>query len=239
MFGFGKKQDQPQSTIQSEFVEDVAPAAPQVTSVSSASTPSPLMSVSSITLPGAYLHPITKDNGIEYLFINENPMGVPAGKPKERMTGSFGPLPMRTNYDKLLYGTGAAYLTGFFGGGIYGAYRGLQIAQGNSFKIRYNSVLNSIGRHGPRISNSMGVLTMGWALLDNTIYSFRGVSDYYNHISAAFLAGAIFKSTAGVRPALIAGGLMTGVVGSYGLWEQFTSEKKETKIPSLAPAPAA
>ncbi|KAJ3071623.1 hypothetical protein HDU99_002379 [Rhizoclosmatium hyalinum] len=80
---------------------------------------------------------------------------------------------------------------------------------------------------------------MGWALLDNTIYSFRGVSDYYNHISAAFLAGAIFKSTAGVRPALIAGGLMTGVVGSYGLWEQFTSEKKETKIPSLAPAPAA
>ncbi|KAJ3014388.1 UNVERIFIED_CONTAM: Mitochondrial import inner membrane translocase subunit tim23 [Siphonaria sp. JEL0065] len=250
---FGRKPEQPQSSVQSEFVEDAAPSAPQVTSAASH------LSVSVYTLPGAYLHPITKDNGIEYLFINENPMGAPSATPKERLTGSFGPLPMRTNYDKMLYGTGAAYFSGFIGGGIYGAYRGLQIAQGNSFKIRYNSVLNSIGRQGPRISNSMGVLTLGWALLDNTFYSFRDTSDYYNHLSAAFLSGALFKSTgtvfdslfefqlnlvfyllrtAGVRPALIAGGLMTSVVGAYGLWENFASSDTKAKVPSIAPSPA-
>ncbi|TPX77260.1 hypothetical protein CcCBS67573_g01480 [Chytriomyces confervae] len=133
---------------------------------------------------------------------------------------------------------------GFIGGGLYGAYRGLQIAQGNSFNIRYNSVLNSIGRQGPRISNSLGVMTMGWGLLDNLFSSFRGgKSDYYNHVTAAFLSGALFKSTAGLRPALIAGGLMAAVVGGYGLSETFnsTSAKATVKsaLPAVAPAPAA
>ncbi|KAJ3071178.1 Mitochondrial import inner membrane translocase subunit tim23 [Podochytrium sp. JEL0797] len=232
MFGFGKQTEQPTpAKIESEFVSDSESTRAQTTS--------PAMSVSSLTLPGAYLHPITAQSPIEYLFINENPMGAPQGKPKERLTGSFGPLPMRTNYDKLLYGTGAAYFSGFIGGGAYGAIRGLQMAQGSSFKIRFNSVLNSIGRQGPRIANSMGVLTLGWALLDNTLYSWRGeVSDYYNHVGAAFLSGALFKSTAGVRPALIAGGLMSAVVGSYGLWEMSTSEKTKKPVSLPVPAPA-
>jgi import inner membrane translocase subunit TIM23 len=36
---------------------------------------------------------------------------------------------------------------------------------------------------------------MGWAILDNGLESVRGTSDYYNHISAAFLSGFLFKST--------------------------------------------
>ncbi|KAI8842757.1 Tim17/Tim22/Tim23/Pmp24 family-domain-containing protein [Chytriomyces cf. hyalinus JEL632] len=228
-----------QQPVASEFVADAEAAAPQVTSVNSSS-----VSVTRFSLPGSYLHPITENNPSQLLFINDNPMGVPGVQQKERLSGSFGPLPMRTNYDKLLYGTGAAYFSGFIGGGLYGAYRGLQIAQGNSFNIRYNSVLNSIGRQGPRISNSLGVMTMGWGLLDNLFSSFRGgKSDYYNHVTAAFLSGALFKSTAGLRPALIAGGLMATVVGGYGLSETFnsTSAKATVKsaLPAGAPAPAA
>ena len=49
-----------------------------------------------------------KDEEIEYLFIRENPfLPVPEVK-----TGTFGPLPMRTNSDKLQYGTGSMYLLG-------------------------------------------------------------------------------------------------------------------------------
>ncbi|KAI8616464.1 Tim17/Tim22/Tim23/Pmp24 family-domain-containing protein [Chytriomyces sp. MP71] len=235
MFSFSKASaDKP---VQSEFVADAAQHTPEVTSAASSA-----LSVTAFRLPGGqYLHPITKENPVELLFINDNPMGVPTAKPKERLAGSFGPFPMRTNYDKFLYGTGIAYFSGFVGGGLYGAYRGLQIAQGNSFNIRYNSVLNSIGRQGPRISNSMGVLAMGWALLDNSLCSLRnGKSDYYNHLTAAFLSGAIFKSTAGVRPALIAGGLMTAVVGAYGLNEVWTEKKETVKTISISsPLPAA
>jgi hypothetical protein len=59
----------------------------------------------------AALAAFPKDDEIEYLYLNENPFAV---QPAERPTGTFGPLPMRTGYDKLLYGCGAAYLGGNF-----------------------------------------------------------------------------------------------------------------------------
>ena len=46
---------------------------------------------------------------IEYVYLDEHPF---AQKPAARAEGSFGPLPMRTGYDKLLYGCGTAYLGG-------------------------------------------------------------------------------------------------------------------------------
>ena len=48
---------------------------------------------------------------IEYVFLDEHPM-MP--KPAKRPQGTFGFLPMRTGYDKLLYGCGSAYLGGTY-----------------------------------------------------------------------------------------------------------------------------
>jgi hypothetical protein len=57
------------------------------------------------------LHPISpEDSTVKLLFIMD-PNDMP-GMNKDRPLGSFGPLPMRTGYDKLMYGTGAAYFTG-------------------------------------------------------------------------------------------------------------------------------
>ena len=102
---------------------------------------------------------------------------------------------MRTNYDKLLYGVGTAYMLGLGSGGAYGVYRGLKTAQVPNFKIRFNSIINQTTRYGPWAANSMGILTMAWALLDNTFEAVREKSDYTNHLSAAFLSGFIFKCT--------------------------------------------
>ncbi|KAJ1553915.1 Mitochondrial import inner membrane translocase subunit tim23 [Cladochytrium tenue] len=143
------------------------------------------------------LHPLPDDDkGIQYLFINDNPLApaVPGVK-KQIPKGRFGPIPMRSNYDKLLYGTGIAYVSGLVAGGTYGAVRGYRIAQGTSYKIRSNSLLNGATRYGPWAANSLGVLTMGWALIDNLIYSYRQKSDAFGHITSAFLSGVIFKST--------------------------------------------
>ena len=139
------------------------------------------------------------DDEVEYLFIEENPFGLKA----ERPVGSFGPLPMRTNSDKLLYGTGAIYLAGLSCGGIYGLLRGLRQARGKSFKMQSNSVLNMVTRYGPFAANSVGVmsnpkliLAMGWVLIDSGLQLIRsGKSDYINHISSGFLTGFLFKST--------------------------------------------
>ncbi len=152
---------------------------------------------------------------VEYVFVDENPFIV-----KERPTGSFGPFSMRTGMDKLCYGTGIAYLTGLGYGGVYGTYRGLKTAKLPSFKIRLNNVLNQVARYGTWAGNSWGVMAMTWAVLDNSFGLLRE-GDYYNHVGAAFCAGALFKSTAGLRPALVTGAVLSGFVASFGLFDRF------------------
>ncbi len=71
-------------------------------------------------------------------------------------------------------------------------------------------------------------------MTDTAFEAIRGKSDYTNHISAAFLTGFLFKSTAGMRPALLTGSLMAGVVGAYGLF----FEKDKILEPNLSLQPS-
>ncbi|KAL2916307.1 Mitochondrial import inner membrane translocase subunit tim23 [Polyrhizophydium stewartii] len=157
---------------------------------------------------------------VEMLVIAQNPF-----KEEPVYTGSFGPFPMRTGSDKLLYGTGIAYLTGISYGCVYGLIRGLQTAQVPNFKVRFNSVLNQTTRYGPWAANSLGVMTLTWSIIDNALWTVRGKTDYVNHISAAFASGVLFKSTAGVRPALITGTMLASTVSVYGLFEYLTASR--------------
>ncbi|KAJ3293937.1 Mitochondrial import inner membrane translocase subunit tim23 [Borealophlyctis nickersoniae] len=205
---------------------------PPATSATSPSSSSPMsaigsgpMTVDSIlanvsSADTSKLNPASYDD-VELLYIADNPFALQS---EHRPTGTFGPLPMRTGFDKLLYGCGTAYLGGLVTGGGYGFIRGLQTAQVPAFKVRMNSVLNQVTRYGPRSANTMGVLSMSWAVLDNGLEYVRDKSDYVNHIGAAFLSGAIFKSTAGLRPALFTGILLSSIVGMYGLWDKISTD---------------
>jgi hypothetical protein len=64
---------------------------------------------------------------------------------------------------------------------------------------------------------------MGWALIDSSLGLVRNTSDYYNHVSAAFLSGVIFKSTAGLKPAFLTGSILASVVSVYGLYDKWSS----------------
>ncbi|KAJ3145577.1 Mitochondrial import inner membrane translocase subunit tim23 [Geranomyces michiganensis] len=166
---------------------------------------------------------------VELLYLSDNPFGLPGQAPP---TGTFGPLPMRTKSDKLLYGVGTAYLGGLMFGGGYGALRGLRTAQVPNVKVRMNNMLNQTTRYGPWAANSMGVLR--WAMLDSGLEAARGESDYYNHIGAAFASGMIFKCTAGLRPALLMGSMFASVIGAYGVWDRFLSREDGLKLPSIS-----
>ncbi|KAL3895045.1 MAG: hypothetical protein SGCHY_004929, partial [Lobulomycetales sp.] len=172
---------------------------------------------------------------IEYIFIQDNPFAaVDADAP--RPTGSFGPLPMRTNSDKLLYGTGllfpsdglmpgALYMLGLSSGGAYGFLRGLRTSSNLAasgrpmpFKLRFNAIINQVTRYGPFAANSLGVLGMSWAIADTGLQTLYPNGGYINHIGAAVTMGALFKSTAGgIRPAIVSAGIMGGIVLGYGL----------------------
>ena len=82
-------------------------------------------------------------------------------------------------------------------------------------KLRLNSLLNSVTRRGPFLGNSAGVIAMVYNGINSLLGYYRGRHDAANSVVAGALSGMLFKSTRGLRPMMISGGL---VAGAAGIW---------------------
>ncbi|KIY67991.1 Tim17-domain-containing protein [Cylindrobasidium torrendii FP15055 ss-10] len=163
-------------------------------------------------LLGAYdptrLHPMADiGDKLDYLLLDDD---------KIVSTPEDSALPSRGWSDDLCYGTGTMYVGGLTLGGLWGIREGLSkhLAVSNA-RLRLNSVLNSITRRGTFMGNSAGVLALGYNGINSTVDAVRGKHDVFGSMGAAALTGALFKSTAGVKPALTAGIFMSGVAGGW------------------------
>jgi inner membrane translocase subunit Tim23 len=186
------------------------------------------------------LKPIDSKRSIEYVKIDENPLDLLKTKEeKERelerekrlkVVKSWAYLPMKTKGEKLLYGCGASYLTGLCGGGIYGFVKGWTKPQPIlNYKLRLNRALNLSTKYGPWAGNSMGVLGLMYTSFDSLLNSIRKdkPNDYYNHVGAGFISGALYKSTAGLKVATLSGGIFAGMVALCGLGTKAIKDTKE------------
>eukprot|EP00658_Telonema_sp_P-2_P023797 TRINITY_DN19549_c0_g1_i1.p1 TRINITY_DN19549_c0_g1~~TRINITY_DN19549_c0_g1_i1.p1 ORF type:complete len:224 (-),score=63.81 TRINITY_DN19549_c0_g1_i1:352-1023(-) len=119
--------------------------------------------------------------------------------------------------DKINYSLGCAYLTGIGVMGSYGVMEGLTNphVQGKSLKLRANSVMNASGLRGAKAGNGLGALTLFYCLGENLITTLRKRDGPENFVASGGLAGMLFKSTAGGRTALVAGGI--GMVTAAGI----------------------
>ncbi|WVF70152.1 hypothetical protein IAT40_004940 [Kwoniella sp. CBS 6097] len=168
----------------------------------------------STSFDAARLHPLAglSDN-LELLQLDEDKL--------TEIEGAASVLPSRGWTDDLCVGTGTTYLSGLVLGGMWGAKEGLSRPLGNnpSFKLRINSILNGCTRRGSFTGNSLGVLAIFYNLANSSLDSVRGKHDAYNAMGAAALSGAIYKSSAGVRPALVGAGLMTAAAGGWSAFK--------------------
>ncbi|KAF9916923.1 Mitochondrial import inner membrane translocase subunit tim23 [Lobosporangium transversale] len=160
----------------------------------------------------ARLHPLAGlGGGLDYLNLDGDEV-LP--------TSQGGLLPSRGWSDDLTYGTGLTYITGLSLGGAFGFYEGLRSSPSPAFKIRLNTVLNSMTRRGPFIGNSAGVLALMYNGINGVIGKTRGTHDPLNSIAAGALTGAIFKSTAGLRAAGSAGGVCAVLAGIWAFGKE-------------------
>ena len=67
---------------------------------------------------------------------------------------------------KMFANAGLAYVLGTIGGGVYGFQEGLKVTPSHRWKIQLNSVLNHCSKHGSRIGNRMGVLSVFYSLYE-------------------------------------------------------------------------
>lgn len=167
------------------------------------------------------LHPLAGLNQqtLDYLSLDESALSdLPGAK-------SF--LPSRGWSDDLCYGTGTTYLTALTVGGAWGLVEGLnRVPPSAPPKLRLNGVLNSITRRGPFLGNSAGVIAMVYNGVNSTIGYYRGKHDTANSIVAGALSGMIFKSTRGLRPMMISGGIVASVAGAWAV-SHFSPSSRE------------
>ncbi|PBP27072.1 hypothetical protein BUE80_DR001990 [Diplocarpon rosae] len=157
------------------------------------------------------LHPLAGLNQqtLDYLSLEDSALSD--------LPGSQSALPSRGWSDDLCYGTGVTYLTALTVGGAWGLQEGLRRSNGQPPKLRLNSVLNAVTRRGPFLGNSAGVIAMVYNGFNSFLGAMRGKHDSANSIVAGALSGMIFKSTRGVRPMMISGGIVASVAGAWAI----------------------
>lgn len=214
----GKKSSkQPTQTIASE----------PTTNFSASFDPSSAQDVSSFlgsaSLPDAsQLHPLAGLNKqtLDYLSLDESTLSD--------LPGSRSALPSRGWSDDLCYGTGVTYLTALSIGGMWGLIEGLNRAPASAPpKLRLNSVLNSVTRRGPFLGNSAGVIAMVYNGCNSIIGHYRGKHDSANSIVAGALSGMLYKSTRGLKPMVISGGIVATIAGTWAVRTRLIAFKSE------------
>ncbi|KAM9880110.1 mitochondrial import inner membrane translocase subunit tim23 [Verticillium dahliae] len=209
-----------QKSSQKDAVATYAPAQPssqpRSTLESTAFDPSQGQGVEAFLQSSSFsdpsqLHPLSglnKDT-LEYLSLEDAALSdVPGGQSV---------LPSRGFTDDLCYGAGVTYLTALGLGGAWGLQEGLRRSVNQPPKLRLNSVLNAVTRRGPFLGNSAGVVAITYNCFNGAIGYFRGKHDAANTIAAGALSGMLFKSTRGLRPMLISGGIVAGVAGAWAV----------------------
>lgn len=157
------------------------------------------------------LHPLSglnKDT-LEYLTLEDSALSD--------LPGGQSVLPSRGFTDDLCYGTGITYLSGLSIGGAWGLQEALRSSSGQPPKLRLNAVLNAVTRRGPFLGNSAGVIAITYNCINSLIGYVRGKHDAGNTVLAGALSGMVFKSTRGVRPMMISGGVVGGVAGVWAV----------------------
>ncbi|KAK2796630.1 hypothetical protein FQN50_009470 [Emmonsiellopsis sp. PD_5] len=188
-----------------------ASEAPAPFDPSSAQDVSSFLSGSAMPDP-SLLHPLAglNQDTLDYLTLEDSAL--------DDLPGSRSALPSRGWSDDLCYGTGTTYLTGLTIGGAWGLIEGLRRTQpGAPPKLRLNGVLNSITRRGPFLGNSAGVVAIVYNGINSTLGYARGKHDSANSILAGGLAGMLFKSTRGLRPMMISGGIVASIAGVWAV----------------------
>ena len=177
--------------------------------------PTDISSVSSFLAPAvadaAALHPLAGlDKGLSYLDLEETALST--------LPGSQTALPSRGFGDDLCYGTGTTYLLALSLGGAWGFAEGLSRSPPNAPpRLRLNAVLNAMTRRGPFLGNSAGVLALVYNGVNYLVGSARGKHDAANSIVSGVVAGAIFKSTRGVKPVLVSSGIIGAAAGVWAV----------------------
>lgn len=107
--------------------------------------------------------------------------------------------------EQLTFLAGSSYLVGGITGVSLGLARAIPESAGKPLRIRLNAVLNAVAKRGTSFGNSCGVLALAFSLSETALYNYTQDETLTNYAAAGAIAGALYKSTRGIRMAGIWG----------------------------------
>lgn len=111
----------------------------------------------------------------------------------------------KASTEQLTFFTGSAYLLGMAVGAGTGLASALPASRGKASRLRLNAVLNAVAKRGSNLGNAGAVLALTFSLSEAAIYNYTSDDTLFNYAAAGGMAGALFKSTRGIRLAGIWG----------------------------------
>ncbi|RDA91938.1 hypothetical protein CP533_1304 [Ophiocordyceps camponoti-saundersi (nom. inval.)] len=176
----------------------------------------------------ALLHPLAglERNSLEYLTLDDSALSD--------LPGGQSVLPSRGFTDDLCYGTGITYLTALSIGGAWGLREGLLRSDGQPPKLRLNSVLNAVTRRGPFLGNSAGAVAITYNCINSLIGYLRDKHAASNGVLAGALSGMVFKSTRGLRPMMISGGIVGSIAAVWAVFRRSFFPVPDRRVPQEA-----
>lgn len=119
--------------------------------------------------------------------------------------------------EQLTFLAGSAYLLGTAVGSALGLSEALPASRGKPARLRLNAALNAVAKRGAGLGNSAGVLALAFSLSETVIYNYTSDETVVNYAAAGAMAGALFKSTRGLRVAGVwgAGGAAVALATVY------------------------
>ena len=129
--------------------------------------------------------------------------------------------------------TGLTYLLGVTAGSVIGLARQKSIPNA-TFKIRMNTFLNTIGKHGSRAGNAVGALAFMYTAVESAydqaeVASVVGDSEVVPPLLAAAASSAVYFSAKGPRASGLA-----GAIGGGWCWAPTGSPKLRGQFSGLA-----
>jgi import inner membrane translocase subunit TIM23 len=120
--------------------------------------------------------------------------------------------------ERMFYNVGTSYLAGNILGGSFGFVEGFRTSPSPKFNIRLNSVLNKTSRRGSRLGNALGSLAALYSFCELGL-SYTNIDNYspwraewVQPLVCATATGLLYKSSAGPRTMVLAGGIGASMV---------------------------
>lgn len=130
-------------------------------------------------------HPSLRSTpGVDYVFADD-----------------YNEIRKKSPAEQLTFTAGSAYLTGGLTGAAIGLATALPASAGKPARLRINAALNAISKRGMSMGNTFGVLALTFSLSESILYNYTNDETMANYAGAGAMAGALFKSTRGIRTA--------------------------------------